>query len=65
MFGLGPVEMVIILVILVMLFGVGKLPEIGGAIGKTIKEFRTTIGSDEKKDADSEKNDETPKDAAA
>lgn len=64
MFGLGPVEMIIILVILVMLFGVGKLPEIGGAIGKTIKEFRSTI-TDDKKSTDSEKSDETPKDAAA
>ncbi|MBP7961666.1 MAG: twin-arginine translocase TatA/TatE family subunit [Caldilineaceae bacterium] len=64
MFGLGPVEMVIILVILVMLFGVGKLPEIGGAIGKTIREFRSTI-TDDKKHVDSEKVDETPKDAAA
>ena len=64
MFGLGPVEMIIILVILVMLFGVGKLPEIGGAIGKTIKEFRSTI-TDDKKSTDSEKRDETHKDAAA
>ena len=40
MFGLGPVEMIIILVILVMLFGVGKLPEIGGAIGKGIRNFK-------------------------
>ena len=64
MFGLGPVEMIIILVILVMLFGVGKLPEIGGAIGKTIREFRSTI-TDDKKQVDSEKVDETPKDAAA
>ena len=65
MFGLGPIEMVIILVILVMLFGVGKLPEIGGAIGKTIKEFRSTIGGDEKKSDGGEKSEEKPKDAAA
>lgn len=36
----GPWELAIILVIVVIIFGVGKLPEIGGALGKGIKEFR-------------------------
>lgn len=42
---LGPVELGIILVIVVMVFGVGRLPEVGGAVGKTIKEFRNNMGS--------------------
>ena len=37
---LGPTELIIILVIVIIIFGVGKLPEIGGALGKGIKEFR-------------------------
>lgn len=37
---LGPFELVIILVIVILVFGVGKLPTIGGALGKGIKEFR-------------------------
>lgn len=37
---LGPWELAIILVIIVIIFGVGKLPEIGGALGKGIREFR-------------------------
>lgn len=37
---LGPTELIIILVIVIIVFGVGKLPEIGGALGKGIKEFR-------------------------
>ncbi len=45
---LGPVELIIILVIAVMIFGVGRLPEIGGAVGKTIKEFRNNMGSKDK-----------------
>ncbi len=45
---LGPVELIIILVIAVMIFGVGRLPEIGGAVGKTIREFRNNMGSKEK-----------------
>ncbi len=37
---LGPTELIIILVIVIIVFGVGKLPEIGGALGKGIREFR-------------------------
>ncbi|MEX1020364.1 MAG: twin-arginine translocase TatA/TatE family subunit [Litorilinea sp.] len=37
---LGPIELVVILVIVTMLFGVGKLPEVFGAVGKGIREFR-------------------------
>jgi sec-independent protein translocase protein TatA len=37
---LGPLELIIILVIIIIIFGVGRLPEVGGAIGKGIREFR-------------------------
>jgi len=37
---LGPMELIIILVFVIIIFGVGKLPEIGGALGKGIREFR-------------------------
>ena len=40
MLGLGPPELLIILLIVMMVFGVGKLPQIGGALGKGIREFR-------------------------
>lgn len=40
MFRMGPWEIGLILVIVLIIFGVGKLPQIGGAIGKTIREFR-------------------------
>ena len=45
----GPLELVIILVIVAMLFGVGKLPEVFGAVGKGIREFRkeSELGSDD------------------
>ena len=38
---LGAPELIIILLLVVIVFGVGKLPEIGGALGKGIKEFRS------------------------
>jgi sec-independent protein translocase protein TatA len=38
---LGPTELIVILVIVVLIFGAGKLPELGGAIGKTMREFKS------------------------
>ncbi len=40
MFGLGFSELLVILVIILIIFGAGKLPEIGGGIGKAIRNFR-------------------------
>jgi sec-independent protein translocase protein TatA len=40
MFGLGLPELLILLLIVLMLFGVGRLPEIGVAIGKAIRGFK-------------------------
>jgi sec-independent protein translocase protein TatA len=36
----GPLEIGLILVLVLIVFGVGKLPQIGGAVGKSIREFR-------------------------
>ncbi len=36
----GPLELGIIVLIITMIFGVGKLPEVGGALGKGIRKFR-------------------------
>ncbi|MBC8254512.1 MAG: twin-arginine translocase TatA/TatE family subunit [Ardenticatenia bacterium] len=44
---LGPFELIIILVIVIIIFGVGRLPEIGGAVGKAIREFRDSTADDE------------------
>ena len=48
--GLGPLglpELAIIAFIVVLLFGVGRLPEVGGAVGKGIREFRKATKDDE------------------
>jgi sec-independent protein translocase protein TatA len=57
---LGPFELIIVLVIVVIVFGVGRLPEIGGAVGKAIREFRDATGGSE----DKAKAEETKKEAA-
>jgi len=43
MFGMGWQELVIVLIIVVIIFGVGKLPEIGSALGRGIKNFKKSI----------------------
>jgi sec-independent protein translocase protein TatA len=43
----GPTELILVLVIVVIVFGVGKLPEVGGALGKGIKEFRSATKDEE------------------
>ena len=61
MFGLGMPELIVILVIILIIFGAGKLPEIGSGIGRGIKNFKKAteeekgkIGTPEEKKTDSE-----------
>jgi sec-independent protein translocase protein TatA len=49
MMGLGWQELAIILVIVVIIFGAGKLPEIGSGLGKGIRGFKEEAGIDETK----------------
>ena len=44
MFGLGTGELVIILVLVLVVFGAGKLSSIGGALGKGIRNFKEGMG---------------------
>ncbi|MPZ22926.1 MAG: twin-arginine translocase TatA/TatE family subunit [Dehalococcoidia bacterium] len=44
---LGPTELIIILVIVILIFGASRLADVGGALGKGIKEFRKSVKEEE------------------
>ena len=46
---IGPTEIIVILLIVVLLFGVGRIGKIGGELGRGIKEFRKAVQDDEAK----------------
>ena len=52
MFGLGMWELIVILVIIVLLFGAKRLPEIGAGIGDGIKNFRKSMKDDKAEKTD-------------
>jgi len=43
MFGLGMPELIIIMVIVIMIFGAGRISQIGGAVGKGIRNFKKSV----------------------
>lgn len=55
MFNMGMTELILILVIALVVFGPGKLPEVGKALGRGIQEFRSaTSGESTKKEENKE-----------
>jgi len=54
MFGLGIPELLIILLIILIIFGAGKLPQIGEGLGKGIRNFKKSIKEDENQERSSE-----------
>ncbi len=62
--GIGMSELMIILVIVLVIFGAGKLPEVGSALGKGIKNFKSSMSdSPEGKTSKGEIEDKNTKDA--
>jgi len=57
MFGLGTTELIIILVLVMIIFGAGKLPQVGGALGKGLRNFKDGVkeGNEEKPEAEPDK----------
>jgi sec-independent protein translocase protein TatA len=61
MFGLGLPELLIILVIVVLLFGAGKLPQIGSGIGEGIRNFKKSMKEKNEVDVTPAKTDDSKK----
>ena len=59
MFGIGIPELIIILVIILIIFGAGKLPEIGGGMGKAIRNFRDATHDKKAENQDKIEDDKT------
>ena len=58
MYSIGIPELVLILVIALVVFGPGKWPEIGKAVGKSLREFRSASTEDNTKTIDAKNEDE-------
>ena len=54
---IGPTELIIILVIVIVLFGAGRISKIAGELGQGIREFRKGLSPEEEKKAAEEKKD--------
>lgn len=54
-FRIGPLEIGLILLIILIVFGVGKLPQVGGALGKSIREFRKAQRGEDEEEKKTEK----------
>lgn len=63
--GLGMWELLLILVIVLIIFGANKLPEIGGGMGKAIRNFRKATSEPDEIDVTPKKNNEPAKKEAA
>lgn len=55
MFGIGMTEMIIVLVIVLIIFGAGKLPDIGKGLGQGIKNFKKAVGGQDEAEGEDKK----------
>jgi len=54
-FHIGPWEIALVLVIILIVFGVGKLPQVGGAIGKGLRAFKKGQRGEDDEEEEAEK----------
>ncbi len=62
--GIGPLELILILVIVMLIFGVGKLPQVGQAVGKAVRQFRQSQNGEFENEVAGEEKDKDQKPVA-
>ena len=60
-FRMGPWEIGLIALLILIVFGVGKLPQVGGAVGKGLRAFRKGQAGEDGEDEDKEEEEPKPK----
>lgn len=60
-FRLGPWEIALILIIILIVFGVGRLPQVGGAVGRGLRAFRRGQAGEDEEEEGEEEEEEKPK----
>lgn len=56
MFGLGSQELILILILVMVIFGAGKLPQVGGSLGKAFRNFKEGMReAEEEKEAETKR----------
>jgi sec-independent protein translocase protein TatA len=54
--GLGPGELILLLLVIIVIFGAGKIPQIGTSLGKGIKNFRKAVKGEDEEEDEEDKN---------
>lgn len=65
MFGMGPMEMFLALIVVLLLFGAKRIPEIAGSFGKGIREFKKNMNDVQREIQEPPKTEALPPTAAA
>jgi sec-independent protein translocase protein TatA len=63
--GIGPLEIVIVLIIVLIIFGPKRLPDLGRSLGRGMREFKDSVTGKEKDELPAADEDEKPEPVAA
>jgi sec-independent protein translocase protein TatA len=62
-FGIGPLEIVIVLIIVLIVFGPKRLPDLGRSLGRGLREFKESVSGEDKEELPAARQQATPDEA--